>query len=74
MTLWPQADGTPIACNEKLKVLAENETELRSVMSDAFDDAILMGVDKAAMRAILLGMVEALPGPHPGPGRPANDA
>lgn len=71
MTIWPQPDGAPIACNEKLKMLAENETELRSVMSDAFDDAVLMGVDPAAMRALLVEMVRTLPGPGSnGPGAP----
>ena len=63
MTIWRQADGAPIACVEKLKVLADNERELRAVMSDAFDDAVLMGVDHAQMRLTLIEMVESLPGP-----------
>ena len=63
MTVWRQADGAPVACVEKLKVLADNERELRAVMSDAFDDAVLMGVDQAHMRQTLIEMVESLPGP-----------
>ncbi len=63
MTSWLQADGTPIACVEKLKVLAENDRELHEVMRDAFDDAVLMGVDPAQMRRRLTAMVEALQGP-----------
>ena len=60
---WPQVDGAPIACREKLRTLAENHAELTQIMQDAFEDAVLMGVDEAAMRNILVGMVEALRSP-----------
>ncbi|WP_043337822.1 hypothetical protein [Belnapia moabensis] len=60
---WPGADGSPISCREKLKVLAENHAELAQVMRDAFEDAVLMGVDEAALRRMLAEMVEALPSP-----------
>ncbi|WP_419730291.1 hypothetical protein [Lichenicola sp.] len=62
-TLWPQRDGSPIACREKLRVLAENEAELASMLRDVFDDAVLMGVDETAMRRILIETIEALPSP-----------
>jgi hypothetical protein len=61
---WPGADGQPIACREKLKVLAENHAEARQVLQDAFEDAVLMGVDEAAMRRILAEMVAALDSPR----------
>jgi hypothetical protein len=61
--IWPQEDGTPISCREKLKVLAENHAELAQAMQDAFEDAILMGVDETAMREILNDMVRALQHP-----------
>ena len=61
--MWPQADGSPVSCREKLKTLAENHAELAQVMQDAFEDAVLMGVDEGAMRGILAGMVEALVSP-----------
>ncbi len=60
---WPGADGQPISCREKTKVLAENHAEAAQVLADAFEDAVLMGVDEAAMRAILAEMVAALPSP-----------
>jgi hypothetical protein len=60
---WPQVDGTPIACREKLRTLAENHAELGQIMQDAFEDAVLMGVDEAAMRAILIAMVGSLRSP-----------
>lgn len=62
---WPQADGTPIACREKLRVLSENQVELRSMLRDVFDDAVLMGVDEAAMRRVLVEMIEQLATPKP---------
>jgi uncharacterized protein (UPF0335 family) len=61
--LWPQADGAPVSCKEKLRTLAENHAELAQVMQDAFDDAVLMGVDDQAMRRILAEMVQALESP-----------
>ncbi len=61
---WPQPDGTPISCREKLKVLADNHAELAQTMRDVFEDAVLMGVDEAAMRAILDDMVRALASPR----------
>jgi uncharacterized membrane protein len=61
--VWPQPDGSPVSCREKLKMLAENHAELAQVMQDAFEDAVLMGVDEAAMRRILTDMVAALASP-----------
>lgn len=61
--VWPQADGAPISCRDKLKMLAENHAELAQTMRDAFEDAVLMGVDDAAMRRILREMVDGLVSP-----------
>lgn len=62
-TVWPQPDGTPVSCREKLKMLAENHAELAQALQDAFEDAVLIGVDERAMRGILSGMIEALESP-----------
>jgi uncharacterized protein (UPF0335 family) len=61
--VWPQTDGAPVSCREKLKMLEENHAELAQMMQDAFEDAVLMGVDEAAMRRILLAMIEQLESP-----------
>ena len=61
---WPGADGAPVACREKLKMLAENHREAAQVLRDTFEDAVLMGVDEAAMRRILGELVAALPSPR----------
>ena len=60
---WTQPDGAPVSCRDKLKVLAENHTELAQTMQDTFEDALLIGVDEAAMRQVLRDMVEALESP-----------
>ena len=61
--VWPQPDGAPVSCREKLRMLAENHAELGQALQDAFEDAVLMGVDEQAMRRILAGMVEGLQSP-----------
>ena len=60
---WPGTDGYPIACREKLKTLNENHREAAEVLQDAFEDAVLMGVDEAGMRAIMAEMVAGLRSP-----------
>jgi uncharacterized protein (UPF0335 family) len=44
-------------------MLTENHAELAQALQDAFEDAVLMGVDEQAMRRILAGMVEGLDSP-----------
>lgn len=61
--VWPGPDGKPVSCREKIQVLAENHAEAAQVLRDAFEDAVLMGVDEAAMRRILVELVESLPSP-----------
>jgi len=63
---WPGADGKPVSCNEKLKMLAENYSEAATVLRDVFEDAVLMGVDEAAMRQVLQELIAALPSPKRG--------
>ncbi len=61
--IWPGADGAPVSCREKLKMLAENHAEAAALLRDVFEDAALMGVDEAAMRGVLHALVDALPSP-----------
>jgi hypothetical protein len=63
-THWPGLDGNALGCREKLKMLAENHAEVAQVLQDAFEDAILMGVDEAAMRRILTELVAGLESPR----------
>ena len=60
---WIEPDGTPISCREKLRVLTENRDEIASVLRDAFDDAVLMGVDPEMVRRDMRAVVDALRSP-----------
>lgn len=60
---WPGLDGNAVGCREKLRMLAENHAEVAQVLQDAFEDAILMGVDEQAMRDVLMGIVAGLESP-----------
>ena len=62
--IWPQPDGDPVSCREKIEILDENFDELRHVMQDAFEDALLMGVDETAMRALIGQLVAGLKAPR----------
>ena len=62
--VWPGADGVPVSCREKLRTLAENHAEAAQVLQDAFEDAVLMGVDEAAMRRIMADLVAGLRSPR----------
>lgn len=62
-TNWPGLNGNAVGCREKLKMLAENYAEVSQVLRDAFEDAILMGVDEAAMREIFAAIVAGLDSP-----------
>ena len=44
-------------------MLSENYAEASQVLQDAFEDAILMGVNEAAMRQILADVVAGLVSP-----------
>lgn len=61
---WIQVDGAPVSCTEKLRVLEENRAELAQMMQDAFEDAILMDVDEASLRASFVAMVAQLKSPR----------
>jgi len=60
---WPGLDGNAVGCREKLKMLAENYAEVSQVLQDAFEDAVLMGVNEQAMRRILADIVAGLVSP-----------
>ena len=66
--IWRQPDGAPIACREKLRVLEENHAELATVMQDAFEDAVLMGVDPEVARHAISDLVARLRLPGQGAG------
>lgn len=64
--VWRQADGQPVSCLEKIKVLNENLAEIRQMAQDALDDAVLMGCAEAQIREVLRGLVDSLENPYAG--------
>lgn len=63
LRIWPQEDGQPVTCQEKLRMLEENWQEVQQVMADAFEDAVLMGVSEQVMRERLAELVSSLSSP-----------
>lgn len=61
---WSTAEGRPIACLEKIKVLNENYAELRQIAQDALEDALLMGCSEAQVRAALHALIDTLHNPY----------
>ena len=44
--LWKSKDDEIVSCEEKVKVLNENYDEIKNIIQNSFDDAILMGCDE----------------------------
>ena len=63
LRIWPQEDGQPVSCQEKLRGLEEHWQEVQQVLADAFEDAMLMGVSEQVMRERLAELVSSLPSP-----------
>ncbi|MEX2449374.1 MAG: hypothetical protein WD407_00800 [Rhodospirillales bacterium] len=62
--VWTEPDGTPISCEEKLKVLNENLEEIRQYCQDALEDALLMGCDEKRVRQIFESVVSGVKNPY----------
>ncbi|KAB2909362.1 MAG: hypothetical protein F9K30_23265 [Dechloromonas sp.] len=59
--LWLAADGRPIGCHEKIRVLDENFRELRQMLVDALEDGVLMGADEGHLRACFARLAGEVP-------------
>lgn len=62
--VWVQPDGQPVSCEEKLKVLDENLTELRQLCQDAFEDALLIGCEERQVRDVFRKAIDSLQNPY----------
>ena len=51
---WLGKDKQKISCKEKINVLNENIHELQEVISDIYDEAILIGIDEEQLKDVLL--------------------
>ena len=63
--LWKNTSGDVVSCTEKVKVLDENYREIRDAVTDALDDAVLMGCSAESIRRILRELVDTAPCPYP---------
>ena len=63
--LWKYADGSNIACAEKVKVLDENLEEIREIIQEALEDAVLMGCPAKAFKEALHDLVDGLESQYP---------
>lgn len=57
-------DNSIIACTEKIKVMAENLTEIQTILQDAYEDAILMDISPNQVLEELHKIVNSLHNPY----------
>lgn len=62
--IWKQPDGAVVSCEEKLKVLDENLSEIRDYCQDAFEDALLMGCDEKQIRDVFESIIKSMVNPY----------
>lgn len=62
---WKKPDGSLISCTEKVKVLNENYEEIKNLLQDAVDDAVLMGCSEENVRKIYLELVNSTKAAYP---------
>ena len=58
---WFRGDGSVVSCTEKVKVLEENWTEVRELLQEVFDDALLMGCTASQVRSEFKRLIDELP-------------
>lgn len=62
---WLGADGSPLLCAEKRKILDQNLEEFEGMVRDFLDDAALMGCDVGRVRTVLQHALESLQSRYP---------
>ena len=50
---WKTSNNTKISCKEKIVILNNNIIELQNLITQIYDEAILMGVDKKQIEKII---------------------
>lgn len=58
--IWRKPDGSIIACHEKIKVLNENHQELKALLQDVIDDALLLGCGEAEIRDSIQQLLQTI--------------
>ena len=55
---WLGKNKLKISCKEKIKVLNENIDEINEMISEVYDEAILLGIDEKQFKDVLLDIVK----------------
>ncbi len=58
--IWHKTDGSVISCHEKVKVLNENYQDLKELLQDMIDDALLLGCSESSVRGVIQQLVTTL--------------
>ena len=51
--VWKASDNSKISCKEKIIILNNNVIELKNLINQIYDEAILMGVDKKQIKKVI---------------------
>ena len=66
MPKWFDAEGEPVPCTEKIKVMQQNLQELHEMAQEALEDAVLMGCTEAQVKDYLRVLMDSLDNPYSG--------
>lgn len=58
--VWRRPSGAAVACVEKIKVLNENHAELRQMVRDTLEDALLLGCSESHVREVLHSLIDEI--------------
>ena len=62
--IWKSENNEIISCTEKIKVMQQNITEIQQIAQDAFEDAILMGIDPIQVKEYFAKIMQNLYNPY----------
>lgn len=57
---WEKPDGSPVSCTEKVMILNENYEELRSMIKDALEDALVLGCSEKQVRESFHALIDEI--------------
>ena len=58
--VWRKPSGAVVACVEKIKILNENHAELRQMVRDTLEDALLLGCSETHVREVLHRLIDEI--------------
>tara|TARA_Y100000589_G_C26711673_1_gene450014 strand:- start:323 stop:544 length:222 start_codon:yes stop_codon:yes gene_type:complete len=58
--IWLAKDNKIISCDETNKVLNENYNEIKTVIQNAFDDAVLIDCDEEDFKNKIIDLVKSI--------------